>query len=118
MLCLSRCVLQALSRNMFEWVDIGDGRSVYRKIDKTDRARSDLPCPMLISDHIDTVQSMADGNYYSSKSSLRKTYRPSGNPEGASYVELGHEKVSAPRVEKDTRSVRDSIMKAKQKVGI
>lgn len=73
---------------------------------------------MIISDHIEPVQSMADGNYYSSKSSLRKTYKPSGNPDGASYVELGNEKVSAPPAVKQVGSIKESIMKAKQRVGL
>jgi hypothetical protein len=103
---------------MYKWIDAGDGRSVYRKVSSQDRQRSDLPCPMVISDHIEPVQSMADGNYYSSKSSLRKTYKPSGNPEGASYVELGNEKVSAPPAAKQVGSIKESIMKAKQRVGL
>jgi hypothetical protein len=103
---------------MYEWVKLGDGRSVYRKVDRTERAVSSLPSPMIISDHIEPVQSMADGNYYSSKSSLRKTYKPSGNPEGVSYTELGTEKVSAPPAPKQVGSVRESILKAKEKLGM
>lgn len=103
---------------MYEWIDCGDGRQVYRKVDRTERAVSSLPSPMIISDHIETVQSMADGNFYSSKSSLRKTYKPSGNPDGASYVELGNEKISAPPAAKQVGSIKESIMKAKQRIGL
>ena len=55
-------------------------------------ARSDtIPVPMVISDTIEPVQSMADGRYYSSKAALRATYKPSGNPQGESYIEVGNE---------------------------
>lgn len=102
----------------YEWVDCGDGRQVFRKIRNGVVARSELSSPMVISDHIDTVQSMADGRFYSSKSALRATYKPSGNADGASYVELGNEKISAPPAPKSVGSVKDSIMRAKQRVGI
>src|SRR6478736_8493258 len=95
----------------YEWVDCGDGRQVFRRVDTMERKVSDLPRPMVISDHIETVQSMADGRFYSSKSALRATYKPSGNAEGASYVELGNEKISAPPAPKSVGSVTDSIMK-------
>lgn len=101
----------------YEWVQTGDGRQVYRKIDTQERARSDLPRPMIISDHIDEVQSMADGRTYSSKAALRATYKASGNPDGVNYVELGNEKLSPPPI-KNVGSVKDSIVKAKQRLGI
>lgn len=102
---------------MYAWIDLGDGRQVYRKIDTQERARSDLPRPMIISDHIDPVQSMADGRTYSSKSALRATYKASGNPDGVNYVELGNEKLKPPPI-KNVGSVKDSIIKAKQKLGV
>ena len=50
---------------------------------------SELPTPMIHSDTIEHIQSMADGNWYDSRSRLRATYKPSGNPDGKSYVEVG-----------------------------
>lgn len=86
-----------------------------------ERASSDtLACPMFISDTIEPLQSMADGKTYSSKSALRNTYKPSGNPDGISYVEMGNEKPKP--IKKDTdshsKSVRDSVAMARARVGI
>ncbi|MEZ2132699.1 MULTISPECIES: hypothetical protein [unclassified Sinorhizobium] len=86
-----------------------------------ERAASDtLPVPYFISDSIEPLQSMADGRYYSSKAALRATYRPSGNPDGVSYVEVGNEPIRTPK--KDTashaKSVRESLQMAKERIGI
>ena len=77
----------------YDWFTTGDGRSVYRKVEQAPRGiRSDLPAPMIASDRLDQpTQSMADGKYYTSKAALRATYKPSGNPQGNSYVEVGNE---------------------------
>lgn len=76
----------------FAWFDVGDGRRVFRRIPEPVETRSDLPCPMLIRDELDQpLQSMADGKWYTSKSALRSTYLPSGNPHGKRFVEVGTE---------------------------
>lgn len=49
-----------------------------RRKPKLPPARSDLPCPLVISDEMAPVQSMLDGKLYSSKSALRATYRRAG----------------------------------------
>jgi hypothetical protein len=75
--------------------------------------RSSLPSPMVISDTIDPVRSMADGKEYTSKAALRSTYKPSGNPDGISYVEVGNEKptgVVKPKV--DEKAIQESLNKA------
>lgn len=41
-------------------------------------ASSAFPAPRLISDNLDYVQSMLDGQRYTSKSKLRSTYRAAG----------------------------------------
>lgn len=76
---------------MFAWFDLGNGRRVYRRVPEPREPRSDLPCPYAITDTIEPTQSMADGRFYTSKAALRATYRPSGNPQGNSYVEVGNE---------------------------
>ena len=101
----------------YQWLTTSDGRQVYRKIDTTERQRSDLPCPRIITDTMEECQSMADGRYYSSKSALRATYKPSGNPDGVAYVEVGNEKLPPPPPPKPVGSVRESLVKAKQKLG-
>lgn len=59
-------------------------------------ARSDLPTPLIISDTIEPTRSPADGRLYTSKAALRSTYKPSGNPQGKSYVEMGNDALTAP----------------------
>lgn len=41
-------------------------------------ARSDLPCPMVISDQLDDIVNPADGQRYSSKSAYYKAVRAKG----------------------------------------
>lgn len=99
----------------YGWVDIGMGRSVYRKIEQEPiEARSDFPSPMVISDTLDQpLKSMADGKYYTSKSALRATYKPSGNPQGNSYVEVGNEVqpiTAGPKI--DNKKIDESLQRA------
>lgn len=73
---------------------------------------SDLPCPTVISDYVD-VKSMVDGQMYSSKSALRRSYRQHG------VVEVGNEEMkAAPKPKPDRRAVRESIEKACSRAGI
>lgn len=89
----------------YAWVDNGRGGKTFRRIHAPNLNRSDLPCPMVITDTIDQTQSMADGKYYTSKQALRKTYRADGNPQGVEYVELGNEQ--RPHIQKNGGVVRD-----------
>jgi hypothetical protein len=73
----------------YAWVHTDDGRSVFRKAGQIARHASDFPCPMIIKDTIEPVRSMADGKMYDSMSSLRRTYRADGNPQGQEYIEVG-----------------------------
>jgi hypothetical protein len=52
-------------------------------------ARSELAVPQIIRDFDEPVQSMADGQYYTNKAALRRTYRADGNPHGVEYQEVG-----------------------------
>lgn len=75
--------------------------------------RSDLSAPMVISDTMEPVRSMADGKEYSSKSALRATYKPSGNPNGISYAEVGNETVAhTAKPKTDTKGINDALNKA------
>jgi hypothetical protein len=85
--------------------------------------KSDLPSPMIISDTIEPTQSMADGKFYTSKAAIRATYKPSGNKDGKSYIEVGNDSsVVNPkpfkRPKPDRKEVRKSIEKAFSRVGI
>ncbi len=83
---------------------------------------SDLPAPMLINDSMEPVQSQLDGRMYDSKAALRATYRPSGNSEGKSYVEVGNDSsLSNPKrkeVTIDRQAVKASIGKAFSQAGL
>lgn len=99
----------------FAWFEIGNGRRVYRKVPEPIKTRSDLPCPYTITDAIEPTQSMADGRWYTSKSALRATYRPSGNPEGARFIEVGNEYAKpytppAPKI--DEKGIDAALQKA------
>lgn len=104
----------------YAWFDKGDGRQVYRRIRRGAEApRSDLPCPMLISDQIEPTKSMVDGQYYTSKAALRATYKPSGNATGDRYIEVGNEELRPPAKRRpDRREIRESIEKAASRAGV
>lgn len=76
------------------------------------KTRSSLPCPMIMSDHIE-IKSMVDGQTYTSKSALRRSYRENG------YIEVGNEEMKpAPKPKPDRKAIRHSVRKALSQVGI
>lgn len=76
-------------------------------------ARSGLPCPMVIRDSMDDIQSMADGKWYDSKSALRRSYTADGNPQGRDYQEIGGTEIEpAGRASVDKKALRDAVDKA------
>lgn len=93
----------------YAWIDIGDGRSVYRRIDEQPQGpRSSLPCPMVMTDTMPETQSMLDGKYYTSKAKLRETYRQAG------VVEVGNDAQRLMKVKPspDKKTIREAIRKA------
>lgn len=84
-------------------------------------ARSDLPAPLIMgSDTIEPTQSMADGRYYTSKSSMRHSYKASGNPQGVQYTEVGNDpawkRMERPQPKPDHEGVKQAIEKAQARV--
>lgn len=74
-------------------------------------ARSDLPCPQTISDHMDAVQSQVTGKFYESKAALRAEYRATG------HIEKGNDKRPPWKMPRTPRSViRDTVRKAAARV--
>lgn len=68
----------------YAWVRIGD-REVYRRVDRGPApARSDMPCPMLISDSMPAAEHV-DGNFYDSKSAYRRVTKAKG------LIEVGND---------------------------
>jgi hypothetical protein len=75
-------------------------------------AASDLPFPRVISDQIE-LKSMADGQMYTSKSGLRRSYRQLG------YVEVGNEELKpTPKPNPDRKAIRESVGKAFARAGL
>jgi hypothetical protein len=79
--------------------------------------RSDLPTPMLISDHLGDVWNPADGKHYDSKSRYygavkRAGYEIAGND---SSVTKAHEKTrqvkTAPGLKEDLKRAWDTVVK-------
>lgn len=74
--------------------------------------RSDLPTPAVIGDNIE-VRSMADGEMYTSKSRLRRSYRQKG------FVEVGDAPLPDPvRKGPDRKAIQESVGRAFSRVGI
>ena len=74
----------------------GYGRIVWRPMPAPEKPapvnrRGNFPTPMVVRDGIDPVQSMADGRWHDSKSSLYRSYRPEGNPQGEEYHVVGND---------------------------
>lgn len=97
----------------YRWFDLGNGRMVYRKAPEPKPGRSALPCPGVVKDFDEPVQSMADGKWYTSKAALARSHRASGNPHGQDFIELGNEmpqfKEHVPDAQKRREHVRQAL---------
>lgn len=75
--------------------------------------RSDLPAPMVITDTMAPVQSMATGKMYDSKAGIRAEYKALG------MVEVGNDPQRFARKEKpkiDRQAIKDTVLKAAARV--
>lgn len=101
----------------YRWIDLGNGRQGLRKVREPQRiARSSLAMPMIVSGFDKPVQSMADGKFYGTARDLERTYKPSGNPSGQEFVQLGNETLKAPVYTPDPKKRRNDIRQALQDV--
>lgn len=83
--------------------------------------RSILGAPMVIGDEMAPTKNMVDGKFYTSKSAMRATYRPSGNPEGASFAEIGNDPAMLRRPSKpkaDRTAVKAAVGRAFSRAGL
>lgn len=83
--------------------------------------RSLLGTPMLIGDEMPPTMSMVDGKYYTSKASMRATYRPSGNAEGTSFAEIGNDPAMFRRPSKpkpDRAAIKAAVGRAFSRAGL
>lgn len=98
---------------MYAWLDLGNGRQVYRKLRTPHGGRSDLPSPRIVRDGFDRpVQSMANGRWYDSKRGLSASHRASGNPHGQDFIELGNEEPKFVPYETDKAELVSDIKEA------
>jgi hypothetical protein len=72
--------------------------------------RSSLAAPMLIKDGMDAVQSQLTGQWYESKSSLRKEYK------AHNVIEIGSDAPKAPKPVESVKVTTEEIGRALQKV--
>lgn len=68
------------------------------------------------SDDQEPTMSMADGKYYTSKAKMRESYKPGGNPQGATFVEVGddqsYKKQAQMNRKPDEKTIADSVDRA------
>lgn len=101
--------------------DCGDMHDVREWPDNHRRPDEALCAPSVISDNQPFIQSMATGQWFDSKSELRKTYKPSGNPQGERYTEVGNDPaLLRPRrkPKPDRMSVKASVHRAFSQAGL
>lgn len=96
------------------WIRTESGRLVkrYGAVRTRSASGSDYPCPRLIRDFDEPVQSMADGKFYGSKAALAASHKASGNPQGVDYVELGNESPTMTQHVPDAAKRRDDVQHA------
>lgn len=94
--------------------DLIDWSKPLPKIEKprTASARGAFPCPMMIRDFSEPVQSMADGKWYSSKRALAASHKASGNPHGQDFIELGNDTPETKEFVPDAKQRRNDIKQA------
>ncbi len=96
----------------YAWIDLGDGRQVYRKVRERHDNRSSLACPSVVRPFADPLQSMADGKYYDNSRELERTYRANGNPTGQEFIALGNETPKTVEFTPDPKTRRQHIREA------
>jgi hypothetical protein len=102
----------ALFRADEAWFIYDDGRQCLRKRTPAEpAARSALSFPQIRRDRIAPCRGM-DGKMHESLSSLRRTYRADGNPQGENYIELGGESLKPVERTFDRKERRDDIRAA------
>jgi hypothetical protein len=76
-----------------------------------------IVAPNVIRDEMPALQSQVTGEIFESKRGIRKTYQPSGNPEGRLYQEIGNEpQPKFKRKQASAKEIRTSMAKAQAKL--
>lgn len=101
--------------------DCGDLHDKYDWPDNHARPEERLAAPSVISDSQPHIQSMATGEWFDSKSELRKTYKPSGNKQGERYTEVGGDPAHLrprKRPPPDRKAIKAAVHGAFSKAGL
>ena len=102
--------MNAYSAN-FGLIDFSKEIPAPPRLDPGAPARSDLPCPQVLSDYMDPVQSQATGRWHDSKAAIRAEYRATG------HIEKGNDKRAPWKMPRTPRAViRDAVRKAAARV--
>lgn len=100
-------------RDNFAAIDFSREIPAPVRIPREQAKRSDLPFPMVVSDAMTAVQSMADGKMYDSKSAIRASYRAHG------VIEVGNDPARhRPRVKPkiDRKEIKAVVERAAARV--
>lgn len=100
-------------RDNFALIDFSKEIPAPVKLEIEQPKRSDLPFPMIVSDSMAPVQSMADGLIYDSKSAIRASYRAHG------VTEVGNDPARfKPRVKPkiDRKEIKATVERAAARV--
>ena len=62
----------------YDWFDLGNGRTVFRKVREDLRQRSHLPAPRIRPDGMAAVWNPCDGREYESKSAYERAVKDAG----------------------------------------
>lgn len=97
----------------FAWIDLGNGRQVYRRIDSGPApAKSDLPRPMIRSDGMSATWNPVDGRHYESKSAYERAVKAAGCEIVGN--DAGHWNKAAPSYE--PKGVKEDLREAWKKL--
>lgn len=98
----------------FQWIDLGNGRKVYRRIDRQEVARSHLPAPMVRADGMSQeTWCPVDGRVYDSKSAYYAAVKAAGCE--VVGCDSGHWDKPAPSYE--PKGVKEDIVAAMKQQG-
>jgi hypothetical protein len=64
--------------NGYAWIDCGNGRQVYKRIERHEPQRSHLPRPYTKSDGMSDTWNPVDGRRYDSKSQYERAVKEAG----------------------------------------
>jgi hypothetical protein len=95
-------------KSNYALIDWSKPLTIERK-PQTEPARSDLPCPRIMADIMEPVQSQATGKFYDSKSAIRAEYKRLG------MVEIGNDPARLRKPKRkpiDRKAVHETLQKA------